>query len=458
MKIALLHYHLRQGGVTKVMETQARALQTLGHSVCLVAGDGTSEMPHRIVPALDYQKESALSGKDLFRQVQEALDWLPDLWIIHNPTLGKNILFPSFISVLAEQGTPILLQVHDFAEDGRPANYHLIKEPHLYPLAEHIHYAFINSRDRDLLIKAGLPKERTHLLPNAVNPPHRTRRSPTEQALILYPVRGIRRKNLGELCLLAKHAPAGARFAIALAPENPAWKPGHDRWERLAQEMGLPITFNVTDRIAPHPGAETHFSSWLSHATHIATTSVAEGFGLTFLEPAFLDLPLLGRDLPEITQDFTSNGLQLGCLYDRIPVPASHLKIETLRTELAQVYQSYGKHLTEDLVQETYEAMTTQGTVDFGTVDFGNLPEQTQEDILMGPELPEVRTWLVQALAQQSTSAAPQNLTPWSPDRYALKMKFILEQFTKRGTVSWLPKEQVLAQFFSPARFHFLRT
>jgi len=457
MKIALLHYHLRRGGVTRVLESQVAALQSLGHEPCVVAGFGEAQFPHQIVPELDYLSESPLSGADLLAKVKETLDWEPDLWIIHNPSLGKNVLIPSFLAALAQEKTPILLQFHDFAEDGRPGNYRLIAGQPVYPVAEHIHYAFINTRDRDLLIKAGLPANRCHLLPNAVNPPNALPSGDADSPLILYPVRGIRRKNLGELCLLAKHAPSGARFAVTLAPENEAWQPIHNRWVDAARELDLPIEFGVVDRLSPVEGASTSFESWLSHATHSVSTSIAEGFGLSFLEPAFLRRPLIGRDLPEITCDFTSESLQLGTLYTEISVSADHLPQERLRNELSALYQAYGRYLTEELYQEAIGAMIKNGQI-----DFGNLPEDAQLSILQGPELPCLRNWLSDALETSDSTISEEQLatTTWSQSCYQENIAETLSSITSSSSssVDWLPNDLVLDQFLSPSRFHFLRT
>ncbi|MDB4544376.1 hypothetical protein N9Z83_00360, partial [Akkermansiaceae bacterium] len=152
MLVLIVHYHLRCGGVTRVIESQVTALKEQGHQV-IVASSGPKvdwAREHLIVPELDYCLDSDLSGRDLLKLIPVN----PDLWIIHNPTLAKNALFPDFINTLAGQKARVLLQCHDFAEDGRPANYQrLANTAHLYPLAENIHYAFVNKRDQASLIE-----------------------------------------------------------------------------------------------------------------------------------------------------------------------------------------------------------------------------------------------------------------------------------------------------------------
>ncbi len=443
MRIAILHYHLRKGGVTRVMESQVEALSSLGHEVRLVAGYGDSELPHTIVPELDYLKKSALAGTSLLTQILATLPWTPELWIIHNPSLGKNVLLPRLLSALAEMEIPLLLQYHDFAEDGRPGNYELIAQQDVYPIADHIHHAFINSRDLGLLKQAGLPDEHCHCLPNAVNPEPIKKKTRQDHPLVLYPVRGIRRKNLGELCLLAKHAPSGTRFALTLPPENPQWFPIHDHWEMLAEELELPIIFRAVT-------AERDYHWWLSQSTHAITTSVAEGFGLSFLEPAFQGTPLIGRDLPDITCDF---GSPTGTLYQKIPVSKDHLDLNELRHQLTTVYAAYGRVASDEHIRQATETMISEDQV-----DFGNLPEAEQEKIIKGPEIPTLKDWLTSAL--NITEPLKTNAENWSQKRYTQQLDTLINQVSTStpSPVTWLDKERVLDQFLSPNRFHFLRT
>ncbi|MDB4729831.1 hypothetical protein OAF67_06080, partial [Akkermansiaceae bacterium] len=127
MKIALIHYHLRAGGVTRVIESQARVLEGMGHEVFIPQG----------LPLLDYCRKTKARAMDLLAEIDYEILEKVDLWIIHNPVLGKNVLFPDLIEALARRGERLLLQCHDFAEDGRPSNYEILRDRgNLYPLAE----------------------------------------------------------------------------------------------------------------------------------------------------------------------------------------------------------------------------------------------------------------------------------------------------------------------------------
>ena len=452
MTVLIVHYHLRCGGVTRVIESQVRALEEKGHKVIVASsGPKVDWCDHQlIVPELDYCNDSPLSGKTLRELIPES----PGLWLIHNPTLAKNALFPELIECLAEERTHVLLQCHDFAEDGRPANYQRLSlVENLYPLAPNIHYAFVNTRDQSSLIEAGIPESQCHHLPNAIVPPKSDPSPENPVPLIFCPVRGIRRKNLGELCLLAAHAPGNVRFAVAVAPENPEWITIHNQWADLAAELGIPIDFNVVNRLAPALGDSSSFASWLGHATHLITTSIAEGFGLTFLEPALLKKPLIGRDLPEITQDFSEQ--KLGSLYQSLPIALKHLDLEKLQedflNQVGETFHAYGFSIDNEL-----EAAWLK-FIESGSVDFGNLPESHQADLIRHHRFPEIETWLAESL---QSPPLPIDTYQWSLDRYANTLDGIIDSVTQSESASptWLPKENVLAQFLLTDRFHFLRT
>lgn len=437
MTILLVHYHLRAGGVTRVIQTQARVLSEMGHRV-VIASSGPVEgwkFPTLVIPELDYRKAGDVPTGQLF-------ETKADLWIIHNPTLGLNFGYPDLVKSAADQGIPLILQIHDFVEDGRPSNYQLVKDQrHLYPVGPHIHYATINRRDLGILVKAGIPPDRCHYLPNSIDPPM-LEKTASDQTFIFYPVRGIRRKNLGEICLLAAHAPPGVSFAIALrsSGEEPAYI--HDEWVGFARREGLPVAFDVTSQA---PGS---FRKWLERCSHLVTTSISEGFGLTFLDPAFLEKPLIGRDLPEVTRDFSP----LGTLYQSLPVPIRDLpELENVyRSELRSAMAAYGHDLSRNELDLAWGQFSSKGEV-----DFGNLPECLQRLVIAKMNFPWLTEWLATALEKPAVKI---DTFPWSLQSYAIRLEKLIVAPGRSGPVEWLDPKRILDQFLDPSRFHFLRS
>ncbi|MFO7905697.1 MAG: hypothetical protein R6U98_23775, partial [Pirellulaceae bacterium] len=157
---------------------------------------------------------------------REALGGEPELWHIHNHSLGKNSAMPGVVAELAEAGEAVLLQMHDFAEDGRPENYRLNQE----------RPECANRRDYEIFQQAGLDATRLHLLANPVEADHpkvKIDRAPIldklgAERLFLYPVRAVRRKNFGEMLLWAALAEEGDVFATTLGPTNKNYLAAYD--------------------------------------------------------------------------------------------------------------------------------------------------------------------------------------------------------------------------------------
>ncbi len=398
MRILISHFHLQTGGVSRVIEHASAALAAAGHRVLVVAGEPPRQpLPEGVgfalVPALAYEERRPLVGPselaaELVRTAREGLGDLPDLWHVHNHCLGKNLALPGALCALAQQGQYLLLQPHDFAEDGRPDLYARLLDKLgggdaarlsalLYPQAAHLHYAVLNDRDRGFLAAAGVPHDRLHLLPNAVNLPLPTDRSADPfpgRRLWLYPTRAIRRKNLGELLLWSAMAKGPDLFATTQAPRNPDEQPHYRRWVALAQALGLALEFELGNR-------SDNFSTLLASAHALVTTSVAEGFGLAFLEPWLAGRPLVGRNLPEITRDFTAGGLELGGLYERLEIPLDRLDRDRLRgamdRALEDVAAAYGRvRLPDDLGRLWASSVRDE------YIDFGRLDEAAQEEVI----------------------------------------------------------------------------
>jgi hypothetical protein len=228
ISVAIVHYHLGPGGVSKVIAAASRAMTDAGIPHVILAGSDSADLPVRVIPELGYRSSPGdLSADELVGRLRSAA----------HDALGKTPLFPGVVACLAEENERIVLQIHDLAEDGRPGNYQLIADClKLYPVSPRIHYAFLNSRDLHRFTAAGLPKEYASLLPNSISPSashggHAAAASPPSAAILFASVRGIRRKNLGELVFLSAIAPAGTRFAISRAPLNPDALAIHDTWQ-----------------------------------------------------------------------------------------------------------------------------------------------------------------------------------------------------------------------------------
>lgn len=479
MRVAIVHYHLRPGGVTRVVATAARVLQAAGVAVAVVVGEAPLAefcAPVRVVKGLGYCRDDAgLTAAELVEALRgaatAALGGPPDLWHFHNHALGKNVLLAAVVAWLAEAGERLVLQLHDLVEDGRAANYALIASCRkLYPVGPGIRYVFLNSRDLERFRHSGLPETAAVLLPNAVGGMRCTDES-AKGSWVVYPVRGIRRKNLGEMLLLAALAPTGVRFAVTAAPVAAEGLRIHDAWQEMAREHRLPVEFAVVDRLAPAAGAAATLEAWLAHASQVLTTSVAEGFGFAFLDAVALGKPLVGRKLPHLAADWAAAGLRLGGLYDRILVPAAAVPVaaveEALRESLVAMYQGYGCKISAAAVAQAQAALSADGWL-----DFGNLPEECQREIIVrwlaepgtfelwietAGKRVAAAAWLAEQLQCDSVPAA--DLTPWSETTYQRRLLAVYAGVlaNEGAGVNYLNAARLLEVCLTPAAFHFLR-
>jgi len=476
--VIIIHYHLRAGGVSSVIQSQIEALKQANREcliLCSEEPEVVCDTPYVILPNLKYLTGSTTRYRDSFNLYKDCLTQAylhfgeqDPIWLIHNPTLGKSALMSIFVSFLARDRRALLLQCHDLAEDGRPKNYQNIPDPQkLYPLAENIHYAFINPRDLARFRNAGLEAHQSHLLESCVSPT-KIHRTPLSAPLILYPVRGIRRKNLGELLLWSLLAPPNTTFALTLEPTEKQWRPYYTLWETLAQEMRLPVVFGCVEACP-----DASFTDWLASATHCLTTSIAEGFGLTFIESHFHKIPLIGRDLPEITSQFKSTSKTSSSLYTSLLIPQEWINREDLKESLSIGLDStripYGLPPLNGSLEKHIESLIFDGHC-----DFGNLPEYMQVKILYklqdpshqqrvliknlnGHTLP-AKQWFADEL--QQTSHTSVDLSYYTPESYLERFTNLLEcvENSSRHSPYWLSPDSVLKQYSAPRDFHFLQS
>ncbi len=513
MNLVIVHYHLNRGGVTRVIENQLAALDSV------LTGDGPwqaailyggrragwdEQLAGRLrrirltlheLPELAYDHLRPTGTEcgpvGLLMAVMNALGTLgfapaDTLVHVHNHSLGKNAALPEVLPILAQDGYALLLEPHDFAEDFRPGNYAAVRRlaaaGTLYPQAPHMHYAVLNQRDRAILEKSGVPAERLHLLPNPVpgaGAPHpradaRAKLAerfgvPPDARFLLYPVRCIRRKNVGEALLMAALAPPGTVLGLTLAPLNPMETPYYERWKRLAADLDLPCRFEVGG-----PGGLTFLEN-LAAADAIVTTSVAEGFGMAVLEAWLAGCPLVGRDLPEINADFRAASIRLDGLSSDFRVPMAWLGRATFCRRFDAAYRrvldAFARPVPTDLPQQI------AAKADAGWVDFADLDRELQETVIRrvaadpsdAAELLRHNPWFSEAVQRTRENAAELI----AANEAAIRGVYALEPSGRRllevyGQLAAAPRDgspipladpqKILAQFLTPSRFRPLRS
>ena len=364
MKIAFIHYHLKTGGVTTVLKQQVKALKEKCEVLVL-----SGELPEESFPAdsvhipgLGYDSQSQKKyepekvADDIIKAILTRWKNGCDIIHVHNPMLAKNINFLKILKALQKRRIKLFLQIHDFAEDGRPLSY--FSEEYV----SDCHYGVINSRDYNILIKAGLKKEGLHKIFNAIKPFNFDKKESCIKNYVLYPIRAIRRKNIGEAMLLSLFFQNDETLTITLPPNSISDIKSYFGWKNFAAENNLNIEFEA--------GLKNDFSDLVLSAKYIITTSITEGFGFSFLEPWTAKKILWGRKLPDICHDFEKNGIILDHLYDKLLVPLKWIGkdkfYEAWKTCILTNCSLFNFKINEEEIQKSFTKITINENIDFG--------------------------------------------------------------------------------------------
>ena len=370
MKIAFIHYHLKTGGVTTVLKQQLDAVSPQWETLVLTGLPPQTPFPARIVhiPELGYSSEYRHEfdpddvAQMILKAIEQTFEDSCDVLHVHNPTLAKNRHFIKILKALQKRGANLLLQIHDFAEDGRPH----VNFAEDYPAD--CHYGVINGRDYEMLLNAGLKADGLHLLANAVNHYNRTQQVNPPTPMVLYPVRAIRRKNIGEAILWSLFFNHGESLAITLPPNSAADIRSYNSWKTFVKDHHLRVAF---DR-----GLKNDFETNVMSAEALITTSITEGFGFSFLEPWLFGKLLWGRKLPDVCKDFETKGIQLQHLYDKLFVPVDWIDLRQYRQNWTHCVLKACERLDFPLdhvfIRNAFDANTKDGVIDFGLLDEGS--------------------------------------------------------------------------------------
>jgi glycosyltransferase involved in cell wall biosynthesis len=378
MKIVFLHHHLRPGGVTKVIEEQIKSLNTSAKPLVVVGEPPSRPVPFplTVVPAISYDRDrnDSTSPDKIARSIMNAAftEWKdgPDLFHIHNPILGKNRDFIKVISVLISMGANVLLQIHDFAEDGRPYGYRGEEYP------ADCHYGVINKRDFRILLRSGLKEEGLHYIPNPVHQLN-IKTDSKDKDIILYPIRAIRRKNIGEAVFVSLFVADNRKVGITLEPTSLLDKQSYHGWVDFVKSEKLKVLFRL--------GVDDDYESVLSMSCCMITTSVKEGFGLAYLEPWGIGRMLFGRLLPDICSDFIQKGLSLDHLYEKILIPLDYMDWSMFAEKWKNCYMEklklYGLPYEDRKIDEEFQKLIEEECIDFCYLN-GSLQKQVIQNLL----------------------------------------------------------------------------
>jgi glycosyltransferase involved in cell wall biosynthesis len=345
----MLHYHLRPGGVTTVIRNAQRALAGQ-FDVTVLADFGYDERPARS------QAEFLAGANLLANQLHQRLRGV-DVLHTHNIGLGKHPRLTYAVRLLVRRSRiKIINQVHDFPEDNRPAQLRALRHctgkfddefwrGMCYYDAPNVVWATLTTHDAAKLAAPGVPARKIHVLPNPVDDEFFTRPPPPRAELqevkkklaafarahrfpfdprkkvLLSPMKVMVRKNNEEAVELVKRL-RKYQLVISLDASSATDRAYGERLKKRIRQERLPVVIGF--------GAELDNPLPLFHLAHaILTTSKVEGFGYTFIEGWLCGKTVIGRDIPEVTQDFVAAGMKLGHFYSELDDKAAR-RVEAL--------------------------------------------------------------------------------------------------------------------------------
>jgi glycosyltransferase involved in cell wall biosynthesis len=463
MKIAYLHYHLKTGGVTTVLKQQLAALARQTEQLVITGQSPTTPLDADTIhiPEFGYSNdytgriEPVRAARKIIKAIRSKFNGPCDILHVHNPTLAKNRQLLAILKLLQQEGLNLLLQIHDFAEDGRPLAYFSDSYP------ADCHYAVINRRDYQILLKSGLKQDGLHLMENTVTIPAAVPKPEIQDRMALYPIRAIRRKNIGEAILLSLFLEPGQSVVITLPPNSPGDIKSYRAWKKFAQDQDLNVAFDQ--------GLSHDFETLVRSASLLISTSITEGFGFSFLEPWLFGKLLWGRKLGDICRDFESNGLCLEHLYAGLYVPLDWIGLQRFRNRWHECVLTACKlfNLAIDTarVRKGFECITSDSVIDFGLLDESSQKRVISHLISHGRDsarLIQINPFLAAPGTVQDKNELIENnkqaiLRNYSPDLYRNKLLDVYRKVRTTPIKQKIDKTVLKSSFLNLEKFSLLK-
>ena len=442
--LIVVHYHFLPGGVCSSVKNSLVALSQSGwlsHRLVRILTGRTTGIDElkiflgqrgikaqiEVDPRLDYSNRVWPDRDTFWQEASDLANWFlqqargTSLFWAHNPTLGKNALLTAGLMIAGQQmmitgpSHQFLYHIHDFAECGRLWNLMHLRRcwgsgglEDFYPVGNNFAYGVLNQGDSKRLAQAGIPEESIFVLPNAV-PSLRAEKKKTKESIAkdlqkyaqekgyrfeaelpwwTLPIRLIRRKNVVETLLLAAIAEKSPQLLITLDANSEPERPYAEAVKDLLKREKHAAVVGFGHELV---GSAFSFDDLLLASDVVVSTSLLEGFGFTFLEGANRGKPLLGRNLSDVTSDFTEAGFPAEKLYNQFLVPIDSQIRKQMTTKGRKFAQEQGKllRLKDEAVNrfsEEVKAIFSKEAVDFGFLELNQQIHLTK--LLQGGNFP----------------------------------------------------------------------
>ena len=461
MKLIIVHYHLRPGGVRRVIELAVPYILRAGgksSTVVLAAGEPPDEnwlrdfrrrvAPARvelvIVPAFSYFSEQRGSGAGLVAKLRAGIDALlgkaePGNAVVwaHNLGLGRNLLLTrEIVRGCSRSGIPLLLHHHDWWFDNRWQRWPELRRcgfrtlaavaESIFPAARTIRHATINHDDTTILEKHF--RGRVRWLPNPAEPalpppPARLRfarrwlskQLGNDAPVWIVPCRLLRRKNIAESLLLTRWLRPEAWLVTTGGVSSADEQAYAVKLLAAAQKNGWPLRVGIL--AGGGEDKKPTVPELLAASEAVLLTSIQEGFGLPNLEAAAVARPLIARRLPNIAPDLAEFGFRFPQCYDEILVAPELFDWRKEEQRQAVLFRTWLQRLPRSCRAWAGEPFLLTHRENPQPVPFSRLTLSAQLEVLVHPAPdswrlcaplnPFLRTW------KKRASAGTLQVTPW---------------------------------------------
>jgi len=425
LKLIVLHYHFRPGGVRRVIELAAPfLLQTFNppiREIVLASGEAVDAgwltefhqklngIPVRefVAPAFGYVSELEHTGEWLVSSAREAVAQLLEaeedvlLWM-HNAAVGRNLPFTNAVARLcAERNFPLVMHHHDWWFDNRwsrwpefcQTGFRTLEDTAaaLFQTTPSIRHVAINQSDTQLLKSflgaqaEWLPNPMSHPAPMACGAVENAQAWLAQKAgtrdapFWILPCRLLRRKNIAEALLLTRWLRPEAWLITTGGVSSMDELHYAQTLTQAAREHGWRLKLSV---LANEEHRAPKVAELVAASEAVVLTSIQEGFGLPYLEAAEAGRPLIARNLPNVAPDLHQLGLTFPQSYDEICVDASLFDLAAERERQRVLFAEWKSGMPEAVRAFAVEpSWLKRGEV----VPFSRLTLSAQLEVLAKP-------------------------------------------------------------------------
>lgn len=429
MTLVIVHYHLRPGGIRRIIELATphllRQLRGAVHRVVLAAGEardrnwndffqhrlGGTPVDFLIEPALGYLSEQRSTAPALSRRTRAALARLMAgansentiVWA-HNLGVGRNlVLTRELVRVCQRRGITLLAHHHDWWFDNRWLRWQEMRRfgirtlaaaaSTVFPGAAQVHHVTINHADARLLRRS--LGARVTWLPNLTERGNRPapgrvratgewlRHTLRDDAPVwILPCRLLRRKNVGEALLLTRWLRSEA-WLISTGTASSADELAYARkLEAAAHRHHWRLRLGV---LSGSEATKPTVPELLAASECVILTSIQEGFGLPYLEAAAAGRPLIARALPNIAPDLERFGFRFPHYYGEVLVPPDLFDWPAEARRQHRLYRAWKQHLPQACRKLAEKPIVLRIAHQPSPVPFSRLTLTAQLEVLARP-------------------------------------------------------------------------